>query len=429
MADGMDPVDVKAMSAEDRAAERAANSARRSAEITTKQECAQVQKILKFRPHLGHIILQHLKNLGLDKVPEEEESIISPSKLKTYLQSKKEKREQDREPDTELDPTSLASECHGFPRPELGADYIPRQYLVLNGLSVKLLKEIVSVLEPGTFSMANLNKMVQGCSAEDNRQQLLRAIECMTGENGDFPFRGPFRSKSNMLMYFQFLNKMRCRPCRDAGTPINYLSEDVGTYLFMVDGSKLYVKHRCLNVRKEVDMKQFTCDLSRDSLAIDFNWSEQRAVLREKNNPVGAFITLPQLFGEELRKRDVSIRGALVEFVQRRFGDSGTASAPTAAPPPPPAEDVPVPKKRKMMKRSRTKEELPVKEDIENTLPPADPFPSAPRDIKREMEEMAAGVERVKNMKGAALRRKFSRCVPRAEKDKNMDVDESNKKF
>lgn len=163
---------------------------------------------------------------------------------------------------------------------------LPNCYRSFEACSVVQLKKFCAAVEPNLFGPFALKAMIKRGSREVNKESLLRILEFTTGLDPSTSISSDERDLSSLERQLVDMNTRFGRRALELNLPPDWAKE--GVYLlYKEDEDKIYVGNRFDKQRRLLPEKFLGFSL--DQVYIDFNWSDNRAIIRVR----GAFIDQP----------------------------------------------------------------------------------------------------------------------------------------
>ena len=189
---------------------------------------------------------------------------------------------------------------------------VPGKWKTLGSLSVHaLVTHIASVCEPMALSNSNIrSKINHGGLGTSNKLHILRIIELMTGLQDDFEITEKLRYWSAFEEYVAALNNGRNRMGRDLALPANF--ETSGVYCAFIREDVIWLAHRGFGFDKPLRFGP-AGKFKEEDLRIEYNWSEQRAVLNIAGSGTPPS-RLSTTFCAMVQQRDAHMLAALAQF-------------------------------------------------------------------------------------------------------------------
>lgn len=155
-----------------------------------------------------------------------------------------------------------------------------RNYTNFGTTSVKILKQIMTAIEPISLSNGNLKCLIPQGRRECDKKQCLEILEFCTGMDSDFNFPKDHRNLNNMCAMVKAQSERNGRRGRDLQLPVDWGKAGFYTTVRNEDGT-WSLQHRFRNSVAAIPagfLEEGKND-NDDVLVVKFNWSETRACL------------------------------------------------------------------------------------------------------------------------------------------------------
>lgn len=272
-------------------AEQAEDAQRRSRELRLKADCQELKELIRLRPQVAALCLQHLETLGYRHA--DGPVVQEPSSKATQALKR---RDEEAKAAKEAPHPSVAN----LPEAD-GEEMLPTTYGTLGSLSVKLLSEkVLGQIEPSIFSKSNLRSMAIRGESAGTKAALSRIIEYLTGFPGDFNLTGRWRIWRILIEELREKNRQLGRRAVDMGLPPVW--SDDGIYNVWVSKGVVTLKHGFTRVQESItSLLPEGCE-TRD-LFVDYNWSEERAMISSRSGRFKPLSCMTSLAAARARDR------------------------------------------------------------------------------------------------------------------------------
>jgi hypothetical protein len=255
-------------------ADQAANLERRALELRHKMQLKEITEICKAHPHTIADVHRYLNGLGFSAADEggtrAQKSLLAASASERRAKKTK------------------AGEAPVEATPSLDQQYPAEALFPNDAVSVSQLKlsvlhsQILSKLEPGSLSGANLRSSQNQRGKDNQKQAALQIYALCTGKDPDEPITGQLRIWDVFHKLLMSLNIARGRPCQDIVFPMNL--DKVGVYQAVCTEKSIVLTNRITKEQSEVSIDPAGGSISTDDLIITLNYSDHRAKLSSKSN-------------------------------------------------------------------------------------------------------------------------------------------------
>ena len=206
---------------------------------------------------------------------------------------------------------------------DMPKDSIHRNFISWGTVPLTWLKRMMAWIEPITFSPSNLKGLMVKGQRDASKAQLLELFELATGWDPSSGI-GDQRTAEQLKNTLEHQSMIMGRRGRDIMFPVSW--DKAGVYLIESQGDHIWVTNRF------VEKRVLAPSIFKDTvnMHIEQNWSEHRAVLRDRTNACHKVYCI-HLFKDQIDQESSSLSGGLLttpaKGCKRSFSPSSMGSA------------------------------------------------------------------------------------------------------